>query len=267
MRVRYEEYAPQPALRGHIECLWTMNGEASASPSSPPRRVLPDGCIDIIFDFADSRERYPVYVVGTMTRPILVTLSGAVDILGIRFRPGASQPFLQFNAAECTDDVADLSCFWGNIGSELWERVAGLPSTPARVKYLESYLLKEFGWRLGLDPYVQYAVRVIQKRKGSVTLAALEKGTGLSARQIERKFSQDIGLSPKAFARVIRFEHIVRRARSAAPLDWTTIALEGGYSDHIKGSSGSSFFRRMAQRSCSRLIPAWWTTCRRSPSM
>ncbi|MBI3556101.1 MAG: AraC family transcriptional regulator [Deltaproteobacteria bacterium] len=207
-------------------------GTSLQSPvSGDTHRVLPDGCIDIIFDFGDLRPRSPAYVVGTMSRPVLVGMAGQVDLLGVRFRPGGCQPFLEFNAAECTDDTADLECFWGKAGAEVWDRLATLANTRARISYLESYLLKEFGWRLGLDPYVQFSVRLIQRERGAVAMAALEKGTGLSGRQLERKFARDIGLSPKAFARVVRFEHLVRTARAATSLDWTQFALDGGYSD------------------------------------
>lgn len=227
----YLEFPARTELRDHIECFWTITAAPSLLKTPTENRILPDGCMDIIFDFKDSSNRFPAYVVGTMSHPLMVPMAGFVDLLGIRFKPGAIQPFLSFFAAECTDQAADLSCFWGPRWSEVWNQLRGMQSTQERISFLELDLLKNFGWRMGLDPYVQYCVKQIQKNRGNTPLNALERGTGLSARQLERKFARDIGLGPKTFSRIIRFQNIVQTAQAAKIADWAGLATELGYAD------------------------------------
>mgnify|MGYP001558334923 CR=1 FL=1 len=229
--LEYREHPPQPVLKDHIVCFWSM--VSCQFPQAKPQnhRVLPDCCADIIFDFTGARGRSPAYVVGTMTRPILFTTNGEVDMLGIRFRPGASRPFLQVSIDKCTDLATDLDCFWGPAGPELWSRLAESRDTAKRIALIESHLLKQYGWNMALDPYVQFCVKLMERRRGIVTAKDLEKGTGLSSRQIERKFDRDIGIGPKAYSRILRFQNIIQRASEAESLDWPLIALRHGYSD------------------------------------
>lgn len=227
----YKEIQPRTELRDFIECFWMAQFKGALLSKPVKRRILPDGCVDIIFDFKSSRQNHPAYLVGTMSRPLLVTLFGETDVLGIRFRPGAIRSFIKFIAAECTDDSAELNCFWGNSGSELWQMLAEISSTETRIAFLENYLLKTFGWALKLDPYIRHCVRRMQISRGNILMSTLEKETGLSARQIERIFARDVGLSPKAFARVIRFRNVIERATRIEKTDWSKIALENGYAD------------------------------------
>jgi AraC-like DNA-binding protein len=206
---------------------------SSPTPRQEPKthRVLPDCCADIIFDFTGARGRSPAYVVGTMTRPICFSTSGTVDMLGIRFKAGAARSFLQVPISECTDLAADLECFWGRAGNDLLDRMAQVSDTQARIAILENHMLANFGWAMGLDPYVQYCVKAIESGHGLVSVSLLEKSTGLGTRQIERKFIRDIGIGPKAFSRIVRFLSVIRQAKTADRPDWSSVALLHGYSD------------------------------------
>ncbi len=92
--IEYNQFKPRHILRDHIECFWTITS-VSTEPAFSHHRVFPDGCMDVIFDFGDSQRRTPAYVVGTMSRPILSTVNGGVDLLGVRFKPGVSQAFFR----------------------------------------------------------------------------------------------------------------------------------------------------------------------------
>ncbi|HAZ11237.1 MAG: hypothetical protein A2X86_08305 [Bdellovibrionales bacterium GWA2_49_15] len=246
----YKEFLPNLGLAKYVECFWTMNSQTVIGAEAKPVRVLPDGCIDIIFDFAHSKQ----YVVGTMERPLLVTVTGNVDMLGIRFKPGGSQPFLRFMARDCTDKRVDLECFWGQVGSELFDQVIGITGANQRIAHMEKYLRQELNANSALCPYVQYSVAKIQELKGKISIKELERGTGICERQLERKFSKDIGVSPKAFARIVRFANIIKLAQSSPsslPPNWTHLALTHGYFDQshlirefkeFSGVTPSSYF-------------------------
>src|SRR5688572_6926670 len=80
----YREFPAGSLFAGLVECFWT------STVPTPPRtsschRVLPDGCMDLLFDFTTAGSRRSS-VIGTMTRPLTVTTTGSVDLLGVRFR-------------------------------------------------------------------------------------------------------------------------------------------------------------------------------------
>src|SRR5665213_2241408 len=98
----YREFSPGPSLEGLVECFWSST-VTSASNASRFHRVLPDGCIDLLFDFTAVRDRRAT-VVGTMSRPLTFTTTGQVDLLGVRFRPGGLSAISNLNAAGISDD-------------------------------------------------------------------------------------------------------------------------------------------------------------------
>src|SRR5712691_3202615 len=90
----YREIPPAPYLASAVECIWVSTAHSNAKGQFV-YRVLPDGCMDLLFDFMAVGNRQ-VSVIGTMTRPLIVTTTGSVDLLGIRFRPGGLSRFLVF---------------------------------------------------------------------------------------------------------------------------------------------------------------------------
>jgi AraC-like DNA-binding protein len=223
----YREFPPGSFLAPFIECFWTSTVRpARESPAC--YRVLPDGCMDFLFDFNATTARR-VSLVGTMTRPLSVVTTGAVDLLGIRFRPGGLSMFCALDAAELTDASADLSEFWGHFAEELWHELAGA-TLARRLSRLQEVLGARANGRLRPDPFIHHCIARIDAAHGSLRIADLEKGTGLGGRQLERKFSAQIGISPKAFARVIRFKHVAAAARSKSA-NWARLAADFGFAD------------------------------------
>jgi AraC-like DNA-binding protein len=217
----YREYAPGPALARAVECFWSSAAPATAAPRS--HRVLPDGCMDILFDFrAEARER--VTIVGTMSRALLVESRGATDLFAIRFRAGGLPALLGLDAAELRDRIADLGAFAAPMARELWERLAEAPEA-ARPAILAGGIEPP-----ALDPLVAHCAARIEAAAGALPIAALARDTGVSGRRIERRFARAVGLGPKAYARVVRFRALAAAAR-AAEGSWADLAARFGYSD------------------------------------
>ena len=133
MQEHYREYAPHRALRPYVACFWSSTTAAASS-----HRVLPDGCIDILFDLAG--ERYPDgTIIGTMTRPMLFESGGPVQLVAVRFRPGGAVPFLRLSAHEVTDSQAELADVWRANG--LADRIRKEGTDREGVRRLELALL------------------------------------------------------------------------------------------------------------------------------
>jgi hypothetical protein len=123
----YKEILPDKNLLPLIECYWIR-----ISNDVSDHLVLPDGCIDIVFNDTVG------LVVGTMTTPLIVKPSG--NFLGVRFRSGKAAMFLNFNASELTDQITELHNIASHEGSNLTEKLFDADDLSKKIKILNTNL-------------------------------------------------------------------------------------------------------------------------------
>ncbi len=206
----YREHAPSPALREWVECFWTRRDDA---PSGEAHRVLPDGCADLVFDLTAG----DADVVGTMTRPLVIPPGNATEFVGVRFRPGRAAAFLRLPLAELTDARVPLTDIW-----KTWDGRVDIAS-------LETELLRR------LDPdrdrRVDAAVARIAAGGGTLRIGEIANEIGISRQHLSRQFLQHVGVTPKTFARVMRFRRLVDSLGIQTDVDWADAAAQHGYYD------------------------------------
>lgn len=200
----YREIAPAPALREWVECFWTRQDDGDPGP----HRVLPDGCADLVFDLT----RGDAQAVGTMTKPVVVT--GGGDFLGVRFHPGRAAAFLRIPLAEITDAQVPF-------------RFDGEPS----IGELERELLRRLANAPSRDQRVDVAIERIVRSGGTARIDDVASDANLSRQHLARQFAQHVGVSPKTFARVIRFRRVVDATWKREDVDWADVAARFGYYD------------------------------------
>jgi AraC-like DNA-binding protein len=227
--IRYREHQPAPALRDAVQCYWTLHGAVDGA--APARnRVLPDGCMDILFDLGErgvGGER--ARVIGAMESAAVVWLRGSVDLLGVRFRPGGAPRFLAERASELTRRTAPLSALWGALVEGLLDRLRAAPPLQ-RAGLLDAMLLD----RRRPDPrdeQVLAAGRIIAASGGTVAVRAVRQALGVSARQLERRFEELVGVPPRFACKVARFQQSVDLALRRPDLPLARLAAEAGYYD------------------------------------
>jgi AraC-like DNA-binding protein len=171
-------------------------------------------------------------VVGQMPRFMEIEPTGAVDLVGIRFRPGGLHPFLRAPMTELTGAWADL----GDIDRSLRRDLEG-------VRGPEEALLARL--RPG-DGAVAAAVARIER--GEQRIDRVAKDLGLHPRRLERLFAREVGLPPKTLARIVRFQGVVRGTG-----EWAALAQACGYYDQahlirdfreFAGEPATAFFAR-----------------------
>lgn len=209
----YTELPPTAALQPWVECFWTRRDEAPSSEA----RVLPDGCADLVFDLRDGES----VAVGTMTKP-LVLPPVSNDFVGVRFRPGRAAAFLRIPLAEITDARVPLADLWKDWSDGVLDR-----PLQEIVTALESELLRR------LDPdrdrRVDAAVARMIRGGGAVRIDDLAREIGISRQHLARQFLHHVGVSPKTFARVMRFRGLLDAMHD--DLDWADAAAAHGYYD------------------------------------
>jgi AraC-like DNA-binding protein len=190
--------------------------------------------VDILFDLAAPAGEERSLLVGTMTRPLLVSQSRRGDFLAARFRPGGAQPLFGFAMSELTDITVDLESIWPDA-REWGERLREARTTPDRLRLLERLLLSRLDRTAAPDPRVAEAVARIEDSFGAISVESLSREIGLSRQHMTRLFERHVGVSVKFFARVVRFQSIRRRlsqpeCQSKRP-SWAEVALDFGFFD------------------------------------
>lgn len=235
--MRYRELKPTPSLRPFVECFWTLEGDASINPS-PPERILPDGCVELILNFGDrflqhdgfQRKLQPRnYLVGQMTGPVLISASERVELLGIRFQPSGTRPFVEVPAHEFTDRVVELGSISTQFERELLHACAAGSTLTRKIAVVDKFLARELTKAKHDSQLLTLAANVIDSH-GVVSVDELASQAGISSRQLERRFLRDVGIGPKLLARIIRFQQVFRAVDQSNP-GWADVAFACGYYD------------------------------------
>ena len=238
--MRYRELRVRPPLDLFLECCWSLQGEPA--PDDPQvQRIVPDGCLELIVHLGDPFERItaegrPVrqessFLVGQMTRCLLVRPGARVDTFGVRFRPGGLAAFLAAPADELTDRFTPLSALWGGAAARLEEALGEAGGDEEHVRVAERFLFGLLDESRASGPGLRVVLGEILRRRGQVDLARLSRRADLSQRQLERRFRAAVGVAPKLLCRMVRFQEVLRRLQDPGPLSWVDIALDCGYFD------------------------------------
>ena len=234
--MHYCEIKPHPALQRFIECVWTLKSESKLGMLPEP--ILPDGCIELILNCGDPFHelqdgifvRQPArFVVGQMTRPVVITPTGKVELIGIRFNPGGTLPFFRPPLHELTNRVVELGSLDSTLERHLVEALRRAPLLPERVAEIQSCLSRKIqGFKEG-NGFLNLTANAIRSN-GRIRVEQLAAAAGVSGRQLERRFLTDVGIGPKMFCRILRFQHVFR-ALANNPGSWAELALDCGYYD------------------------------------
>ncbi len=236
--MHYRELRPRPPLDRFLECFWFADGEAPASSDSPPERIVPDGCPEMILHLGERFERVEEngrrlrqprsFLVGALTRPLHVQPAGRVRTMGLRFRPFGLSAFVNIPLHELTDETTALADIWKGAVGHLEEGLGEARTDEERASRAERFLLEHLSLPC-IDPGIEGCVQTILRARGQMRIEPLARRMGVSLRQVERRFRDAVGVSPKFLARVVRFQEVLRRCPGEET--WIDLALDCGYYD------------------------------------
>ncbi len=244
-RTRYREYAPCAALRAYVRAFFTF---ASQPSDGPVRRLvtreillgpndpfcgplLADGDGSIVFSFGTGYrveglwDPGPSGPRGHVIGPILAGRSAwpgkHFDTFGAYFHAGQAGRFVPVE--ELTDRIVALEDVWS---SREWENELGeMTGDSERLDLFEAELLRRLNERSSPVNLAGLAAS-IHRRRGQVSVQDLADSAGVSRQRLARLFREGIGVTPKMYARIVRFRASLDSLNRGAPL-----AAELGYFD------------------------------------
>jgi len=217
---------PSPALARQVELFFwsqpTRNEHATSF-----YEFLPDSSPNLIFRFTPSRAR--MVLLGPATEKATIELDAAAFYLGIRFRTGQAPRLADIHPAEAIDGFIELPGLFGERADSLADRLLSAPDHPARIALLEQLLHK--GAPAVRSERCRKASLLVDARGGQVRVEELADAFGVHVRSLERLFRDELGLSPKRLARLVRFRRVLARLTRRDYPSLTDLAYACGYAD------------------------------------
>ena len=189
----------------------------------------------MVLDFPDGRSKPcpGINAWGSLTYPFGGSrFSGHILGFAIFLRPFASWQLFRIPPCAIANIHCDGADLLGRGMQDLWSMLAESATFAERVQVIEKYLLP-LAAQARTRTSIMKSAQHICHRKGAARIDKLAFDTSLSVRQYERRFAEEMGLSPKLFARITRFQMAFDAKRVAPSRSWLSVAHEFGYFDQM----------------------------------
>ncbi|MEU5030714.1 AraC family transcriptional regulator [Streptomyces milbemycinicus] len=237
---------PAPALRRYVDSYvgFDLRGLAAGVHCGPPSRVLTavislSDPLEVAAGVGDGSPvtRFGSVAGGLMGRSVAIHHDGRQQGVKVALTPLGARAIYGMPAAVLAHRLVPLDELLGALGVELADRLRAASTWAERFTVLDELLLRAVGRGAGSDhvrrmrPEVAEAWRRLVAARGCVQVGAVAAELGWSRRHLTERFRGEMGLTPKAFARVLRFEHAHDLATARDRLPWPDVATISGYAD------------------------------------
>ena len=236
--MKYKEHLPHSSLQDYVKCFWIL--EREYTPEDPNEDVIPDAFVELILNFGSpyslqaegmpNRKMPKAFVVGLQRKPLLFRADGIVKLVATRFYAWGALPFLNIQAKAPNNPTIMLASEWSDLASQIEPKIHANDYDGA-VAMVEDFLIGKLLTATFDLTHIQTAARMLHHQKGQFRVSELAEHCNLSRRQLQRRFQDVVGVSPKMLARAIRFEEIRKRLMFDPDMSLTDLAYEFGYSD------------------------------------
>jgi len=232
----FERVQPTEALCSVIDCYWFVEDN---DPTPRIQKIIPDGYPEIILHYG---AQYRINITGRWETQALHLFAGQIRnhfhventgpsrIVGIKLRPTAPTRLFGTDMRGTVDAVVELTIVAGDRLDELVQRAGKLSGIEELTLALDDFWTEQIFRLEPGDEVVETALETILSSHGTVRVSNLALPSGVGERQLERLFARHVGLSPKRFARIVRFVRIFDLAQKGN-LTWSELALESGHYD------------------------------------
>jgi AraC-like DNA-binding protein len=231
-------HKPAYPLSQYVDFIW----QAANSGLQPSRqRVYPNGAMALVIhlkkptvtyyiDNQPSTIRVPL-LAGPFSRSFEVDPSQSTAVIGILFRPGAARKFFPVAPHELHNIDIALSDLCPARADRLLNDLCSAPGEQAQLLVVEQYLTRQLSNAAPIHPAVRYAVDQLSRAGGVHSVRKLQLDTGLSHTRFIHLFREHVGLTPKLFCRVRRFNALLDQIKKGVPVNWAELAADCGYFD------------------------------------
>lgn len=215
--MKYWLLKPSVSLQREIRCYFIVDAERRQSCKQELH--LPDGYSELVFTFRQGFERAPLgrtqeaermtrsYLIGARSQSIVTSDSGDVRVVGVKLEPRMLQRLIRVPLSELRDSTVELRDLNQPGLLELEDALAGCTSPRDVHAVLDRFFLSQLRMDAPTATFVDRLVERIRARRGAVTIAECARDSGVDSRTLERTFASRVGMTPKKYARIVRFKH------------------------------------------------------------
>ncbi|MEX0611330.1 MAG: helix-turn-helix domain-containing protein [Pirellulales bacterium] len=269
----YRSWTPSPPLADFVERFW----QCSDTPSHRRERILPSGTVELVINLREDEIRIyePLHsdrcrrfsgavVSGPYRGCFMIDPLQHESIIGVHFKPGGAFPFLSAPADELADTHLDLETLWGRTATELREQLCAATTAGQRFSLLEDALVSRLRHPPERHGAVSIALETFERTGGRSRVHGVACRVGLSQRRFIQVFAAEVGLTPKLYCRVRRFQQAREFVRSVEAPDWARVAVNCGYFDQshlirdfqaFSGLSPLTYLRRASEHVLPNHVP------------
>ncbi len=237
-------HMPRPPLDQHVEWLWYY---IDFQPDHHREHVLPNGTFDLIINLEDrprklfdreNTDRFNSFkrgwISGTQAEFLIIDALPDSSMIGAHFKPGGAARFLGLPAGELCRQVVELDAIWGAGIWEWRERLLAAPGPKAKFGVFEQMLRQRMA-AAGAKPCgnkgVTWAISEFVRDPHLRSIAAVSHDLGVCHKQFIEQFRREVGLTPKLFCRIRRFQEVLGLIHSRKTVNWADVACSCGYFD------------------------------------
>ena len=232
----YLEQSPSEVLAPWVRSLWYCRTPAAAHGRE---RVLPNGCVQIVLNLRGDAltdcgedgkitERLPSAIItGARARFEVIDTSDLEELAGIIIRPGGFARLFRERADLLFEQSIALDSVWSE--SRLTDMLREAPTPAAKLRALELLLVRLLRDGIQRSQLVDHAIYLFRRR--SISVAACARSIGVSERRLSQVFREEVGVGPKTWCRIHRFQAATRALHAGMDMPWAELALRCGYYD------------------------------------
>lgn len=176
-------------------------------------------------------DRYTSFAAGLYAGPVVIDSFGACACVQVNFTPLGARRFFGMPLHELADRMVALDDLLGSAGTSLRDRLGEEPDWQRRFDIVEAFVATRLSEAPSAQPAVAWAYEALVRTGGDARIAAVAKKLDWSRKHLAQKFRSEIGLGPKAVARIMRFNRAQALARDSLQNGWADIAVASGYAD------------------------------------
>jgi AraC-like DNA-binding protein len=252
----YREAAPPGEVSHLVLSFWEFAAGGDETGEPIQHEVFPDGCVSVFYHRNEKFNIRRVFLSGLQPESIKVPVFASDSYWGMRISPAACARVLRSNPAQFqTRNMSEAKEF-PHLTENLLEKLDACRDFGEAISVYERRL-KELNFKPeDFDEKIAEAIGIIEENNGEIKIAELAEALNLSSRQLERRFKNSSGLTPKQYARARRLRATAVSLVENENLNWATRAAEMGFTDQshlthefvaVTGRSPNSFAEKVKQ--------------------
>jgi AraC-like DNA-binding protein len=259
--VIYRTIIPPPPLDAFIANVWYW--EEDNAPTHAKDLIIATRSVGLLInlnhdalswygsddEYATKRRLTGMALCGTQSSAFAIN-AHQPRMMGIQFKPGGIWPFLAPDGHEFHNRHVDLADLWGADARRLHQRLTQAPTPDARMALLLDAFVARAPRDFAHHPAVALALNCFERAPHRATVAAIARRAEISPKKFIRLFSEQVGMTPKLYLRVARFERVVTELHAKQQIGWGDVVAQNGFYDQ------SHFIRDFRQ--FSGLSPTQW---------